>query len=270
MKKVILLLIAAALVFGTVFATSTLEQILESGKITILCGSGQNPLLKFIDQDGNPSGLIPDLLYLAAEKLGVDIEWDFSNVGLDQMPYYLSIGKADMVAVPFSIKFPMMGSLRFSEPYIVMRVTALVRVDSELTHVNDLANPSVRVAVPSPTLYEKEAFEDVFGREVLVTGSLNVMIENLQNGLVDAFVRDDIMLEIICKARSLPDSEFRILEGSIMPDPWGFVFAKGPETDELVEWFNWFLRWTKFSGKYEELYEKYFERPWLPEMFLDY
>jgi len=85
---------------------------------------------------------------------------------------------------------------------------------------------------------------------------------DLKLGRIDS-VMDD---EMICIELANKNPELKILEGYVRPDTYGLAFRQDQDSDSLVNWFNWFIKWEKLTGEYGKIYEKYVGKELVPRL----
>ena len=127
-----------------------------------------------------------------------------------------------------------------------------VRADeTEIQGPEDLAGKKVGVQLGTTgDIWLTESTE----AEVVRYDENTLAFQALANGDVDAAVADGPTVVDIIKAN--PEMNLKVLEGVYTEEQYGI--AVNPERQDLLEAINRGLAAVKASGKYDEIYEKYF------------
>lgn len=110
-----------------------------------------NPVLAQQAADGSPQGVSVALAKALANELGVELEMiTFDAAGkvfaaLDQGAWDIAFLAIEPVRAE---------QIAFSEPYVIIEGTYLVATDSPYTHVDDLDQPGLRLAVGKGAAYD--------------------------------------------------------------------------------------------------------------------
>ena len=206
------------------------------------------PPFGFLDDDNAPAGFDLDLMRAVAAHIGVPVEFQ-KVTSVTRIPLLLS-GNVDLVAASMTHTRERGRAIDFSLTYYTGGQSLLVRKDSAIAGVADLAGK--RVAVQQGTTLEKTiarlapaarvtAFRDydaawlalAQGRADVLTGSLNIL-----------------------QGFSKNNDGFKIVGGLLSTEPFGIGIRKGDFTlrdavDETLQDL-----WT--SGEYTKLYVKWF------------
>jgi polar amino acid transport system substrate-binding protein len=261
MKKSLSLLVLVLLVGMFVFASSTLEDITKRGKIIVATDMTAVPM-QYRDAEGNPTGFTVELMELAAEEMGVDIEW--RDMAWESLIPSLLSGKVDMIAANMSMTLERCKSVRFSDPYFLTGIVCLARADSEFTSWEDLKAEGVKMGATMGSVHA-DFIEDNWGKDASLYENLAEWVTDLSIKRIDGVMDDEmILIEVSNKNPNL-----KVLDGYVRPDTYGLTFRQDQESDSLVKWFNWFIEWEKLTGKYGEIYEKYVGKEWTPNPIVD-
>ncbi|MGE7993228.1 transporter substrate-binding domain-containing protein [Pseudomonas sp. NPDC089554] len=129
---------------------SALAELAPNGVLHAAINLG-NPILAQRGVDGEPQGVSVALAKALAEELGVPL----------QMHTYDAAGKvfAALEQGAWTLAFLAIDPLReaqiaFSEPYVLIEGTYLVRQDAPFQHVDDLDQPGLRLAVGKGAAYD--------------------------------------------------------------------------------------------------------------------
>jgi len=127
-----------------------LAELAPGGTLTAAINFG-NPVLAQRGPDGEPQGVSVALAKALAEELGVTL----------RMRTYDAAGKvfADLEQGAWNLAFLAIEPVReaqiaFSEPYVLIEGTYLVKRDAPYQHVDDLDQPGLRLAVGKGAAYD--------------------------------------------------------------------------------------------------------------------
>ncbi|UWF77826.1 MULTISPECIES: basic amino acid ABC transporter substrate-binding protein [Microbacterium] len=197
------------------------------------------------------TGFDIDLLDAIAEKL--DLELAVQDVGFEalQSGTTLQSGTCDIGASAMTITDERKENLDFSDPYYDSLQSLLVRADSGIESIEDLAGKNV--GVQQGTTGEAYAQEHAPDAQLVQYPSDGELWPALQAGQIDAILQDQpVNLE-----HEKADSAYTIVETYETGESYGFAFAKG-EKDALLEAVNEALAELRESGEYEKIYNEYF------------
>lgn len=197
------------------------------------------------------TGFDIDLLDAIAKKL--DLKLAVQDVGFDalQSGTTLTGGTCDIGASAMTITDERKANLDFSDPYYDSLQSLLVRTDSGIKGIGDLAGKNV--GVQQGTTGEAYATENATGANIVQYPSDGELWPAMQAGQIDAILQDQpVNLE-----HEKADSSYKIVEEYNTDEQYGFAFAKSEKT-ELVDAVNTALQELRDSGEYQKIYESYF------------
>jgi ABC-type amino acid transport substrate-binding protein len=233
------------------------DQIRSRGVLRV--GFVENPPSQFKDpSSGNWIGHNVDLANELAKQMGVKLEiveesWATIVPDLVQGRYDLSM--TDTVATP---KRAM--SVLFTEPYMVLGNSFLVRDDSKLQSFADLNSPDVTIAVISGQAAEKIIADDFPKAKIksLVTDSTFAPHLEVVNGNADAVYTDhSVNLQYL---RQNPNSHLKVLGGpNNQHEASGLAFAVPLNQYHFLNMLNVWLSYDRESGKLEALRKYWYE-----------
>lgn len=131
-------------------STTVLDQLAPAGVLTAAINYG-NPVLAQRGPDGRPAGVSVDLATALAGELDVSLNLvTFDAAGkvfaaLEQRTWNLAFLAIEPVRE---------AQISFSEPYVVIEGTYLVRQEAPFQRVADLDQPGVRIAVGEGAAYD--------------------------------------------------------------------------------------------------------------------
>ena len=147
-------------------------------------------------------------------------------------------------------------SVNFSDPYYVAGQTIVVREDETgISGIEDLAGRLVGVQEGTTGDFECDDLieEGLFKSEdVRRFPQVNEVFLALESGQVDAVIMDEPVANRYIEERG----GMKTIGGVFTEEEFGIAIAK--ENKELLEQINAALKEIKDSGRYDELYEKWF------------
>lgn len=204
------------------------------------------------EENGEYVGFDMDLMKEIAT--GLDLELAVQDVGFDglQSGAVLAAGQCDVGASAMTITPEREENLTFSEPYYDSLQSLLVPADSDIATLEDLAGESVGVqqGTTGKAYAEENSPEDT---EVVSFPSDAELYAALQAGNVAAILQD-----LPVNLNHTQDGEYTIAAEFETDEQYGFAFSK-EGSEELVEAVNTQLAELRDSGKYDEIYNTYFE-----------
>ncbi|MGF3056066.1 transporter substrate-binding domain-containing protein [Microbacterium sp. YY-01] len=226
--------------------------LIKDGTLTV-CSDIPYPPFEFEDPSSELgySGFDIDLLSAIAAELDLDIAVQVSGFDGLQSGTVLVAGQCDMAASAMTITDKRKANLDFSDPYYDSLQSLLVRADSGITGIGDLAGKNV--GVQQGTTGEIYATEHAEGANLTQYPSDGELWPAIQAGQIDAILQDQpVNIE-----HERADSDYTIVEEYDTDEQYGFAFAKG-EKDALREAINKALAQLRDSGEYQKIYDKYF------------
>lgn len=223
--------------------------LIQSGTLTV-CSDIPYPPFEF-EKDGEYTGFDMDLMTEIAS--GLDLELEIKDVGFEglQSGSALAAGTCDIGASAMTITEEREKNLDFSEPYYDSLQSLLVPKDSDITSIEDLAGKTV--GVQQGTTGQKYAQDNVpEDAEIKAYPSDAELFPALQSGGVDA-VLQDLPVNIL----HTEEGAFTIVEEYDTDEQYGFA-VKEEGSEELLKAVDKELASLRDSGKYQEIYDKYF------------
>lgn len=257
-RKIILSLVAASLVavVGLIgladwaAAASTLDKIKQRGKI-IVGVKADFPPFGYVDSAGKNLGFDVDVAHLFAQALFNDpskVELVAVTSG-NRIPF-LQTEKIDIIIATVTITEERAKVVEFSNPYFLSGSLLLVKKDSPLRGVEDLAGKTV--AVIQGAIQDADLAELAPRANRLKFGKVSEAVLAVKGGRAEAFAQDDIL--ILTLAKENPD--LKAVGKPFRPRPYGIAVRKGDT--EFIGWVNAQLARMKADGTYDKLWKKYF------------
>ncbi|MFK4759995.1 basic amino acid ABC transporter substrate-binding protein [Microbacterium sp. ZW T5_45] len=226
--------------------------LVEAGTLTV-CSDIPYAPFEFEGGDNGTgyTGFDIDLLDAIAKKL--DLKLSVQDVGFDalQSGTTLAAGTCDVGASAMTITDERKENIDFSDPYYDSLQSLLVRTDSGITGIDDLAGKNV--GVQQGTTGETYAGENAPEATLVQYPSDGELWPAIQAGQIDAILQDQpVNLE-----HEKADSAYEIVETYETDESYGFAFEKGKKT-ELLDAVNGALQELRDSGEYDTIYDTYF------------
>lgn len=224
-----------------------------SGEKIIVGLDDQFPPMGFRDENNEIVGFDIDLAKAAAEKMGVEIE--FQPIDWNSKELELSSDKINLIWNGFSINDERKAAMEFTEPYLDNRMIIVVNADSDVKSKADLAGKIVGVQDGSSAVDAVEA-DDIHNEfDSMPTYDDNVLaLADLEIGRLDAVVADEIVAKYYLAQN--PDKNFAILDDDFGSEVYGIAAKKG--NTELIEKLQTALNELSADGTAAEISEKWF------------
>ncbi len=261
MKK--FLLFALAMVFVlSVFAgcaaapaassDDSLKKIQDAGKFILGFDDTFMPM-GFKDKDGSYTGFDIEMAKEFCKKLNVElvlqpIDWDTKEMELNS-------GKIDCIWNGFTITDKNKEKLSFGTPYMANRQELVVKSDSAIKTLKDLAGKKVMVQESSAAhnaITKNEELNKSLGELLQTTDYLKALTE-LESGTVDCVGVDEIMVRYYIASE---DKSFRMLDENLGSEEYGVGFRLNDKA--LTEEWNKFYEEFKKDGTGAKISEKWF------------
>ncbi|MCQ2483463.1 MAG: amino acid ABC transporter substrate-binding protein [Clostridia bacterium] len=250
MKKLVALVLSAVMFASFACGCSSKGE----DKKFIVGFDSEFPPMGFIDDSGNYVGFDLELAAEVAKRL--DMEFVAQPIAWDSKDTELASGNIDCIWNGFTIT-GREDQYTWSEPYMANSQVVVVRSDSGIAALEDLAGKSVCVQKDSSGLAAVEENPDLastFAELVQVESYLNAMME-LESGAVDAIVMDEIVARY---ELSNSDADLVVLNVSLAAEEYGVGFLLGNE--ELRDKVQNTLKEMKADGTLAKISEKWFEK----------
>ena len=242
MKKILALVMVAVLAIAMVACGAPTEKdVLTMGT------NAAFPPYEFVDENNNVAGIDAEIAAAVAEKLGMELE--IKDMAFDSLITAVSSGAVDVVLAGMTVTPEREESVNFSESYATGIQVVIVKEDSAIATIDDLAGK--KIGVQTGTTGDIYCAGD-YGEDAVArydNGALAVAA--LQNGQVDCVVIDNEP----AKAFVAANEGLKILDTEYITENYAAAIAK--ENTELLEKFNAALAELKAEGKLDEIIGKY-------------
>ncbi|WP_430253510.1 ABC transporter substrate-binding protein [Neorhizobium sp. DAR64872/K0K18] len=252
MKILASLAIALPIAFSAVAAKADqLEDIKARG--TMVCGTlGTSQPFSFQDNATRTLvGYDVDVCKYVADKLGVKVEYKLLAVAA-RIPE-LQSGRVDIVAANLGWSKDRAEQIEFSHRYYTTPQKLLVRADSDIKTIEDLAEK--RIGATKGSSSERVIQERLPNARVIGYADSPAAFLSLQQRKVDAqFASELVLVRLVNQS---PDgSPTRILDKAVVDEPWGLGIKKGELG--LLKAVNSALDEAESSGEGQKIYDKWF------------
>lgn len=260
MKKKLLALVAAGamlalsatLLAGCSGGSNDAASDASSDTFKLVVGFDQSyPPYGYVGDDGEYTGFDLDLAAEVAARNGWDIE--LSPIDWDAKDALLGSGSINCIWNGFTME-GREDSYTFSEPYMLNEQVIVVKADSGMAELDDLAGKVVMTQVDSGALdVLEDAQADLAATfaELQTIGDYNNAFMQLESGIVNAVACDLSIAQYQMSAK--PDAY--VILGSLSSEHYAVGFAQGQ--DELAKTVSDTLRQMDEDGFVEELCKKY-------------
>ena len=212
------------------------------------------PPMGFVAEDGSYTGYDLELAEEVAKRLNLKfvakpINWDGKDLELNS-------GNIDCIWNGFSMN-GREENYTFVGPYMANKQVFVVKADSNISTLSDLAGKTVEVQKDSSGLEalsreENKSLKDSFSSLVEVGDYQSAMMD-LETGACDAICMDSVVAEYQIKTANKP---FVLLKDTLSAEEYGIGFKKG--NTELAEKVKKTLLEMKADGTVDKITEKWF------------
>ena len=205
------------------------EQIMQRGVLKVGINTDAKPF-GFIDNNGRVQGYDADLArYIAQYLLKSPNNLEFISVTPANRMLKASTGEVDIVIATMTITPQREEIIDFSIPYDSAGQALLVKSNSKITAIGDLAGQNVGVIWG--TTAEKNMLNLVPTANILGFKSYNEAFKALKSGDINAITSDDTILS----GFAMNDKSVKLLPKRYSREPYGIGFKKGKSSARLKE-----------------------------------
>ena len=225
--------------------------LVNEGSLTV-CTDAPYPPMEFEDPEtGEFTGFDIELMRAIAEQLGLDTQ--VVNSGFDPIVSgtALASGQCDIAAASITITEDREESVDFTEPYFEAEQSLLVKSDSGISSIEDLAG--ARVGVQSGTTGETYARENLpDDAEVVAFENPGDIFLGMEAGQIQGVIQD----LVVNQGRTLEDDSVEVVETYPTDEQYGFAAEEG--NTELTGAVNDALQTLRDEGEYDRIFEEWF------------
>jgi polar amino acid transport system substrate-binding protein/glutamate/aspartate transport system substrate-binding protein len=260
MKRMLALALVLALALGTAtpaLAESTLEKINQSGVLTIGTRTASPPFA-YVNKQNEWVGFSIDLVEQGIKpaiekKLGKAIKLDKKESTPPTRIPLLTSNAVDLIAGTMTDTRPRRDSVDFSLTFFVTGAQFLVKKSSPIKGIESIAGR--RIAAQQGSTNAKIVRERVPTAKLQEFPDQPAAFQALTQGQVDAYTNDGIQLYGL-KAKAPKPDDWKVVGDFFSYEPYGMAMRKNDSDFRAV--VNNGLMELIESGKYFELYEKWF------------
>ena len=223
-------------------------------KATFTVGFDQDfPPMGFVGDDGEFTGFDLELAAEVAKRMGKEIK--YQPIAWDAKDMELTSGNIDCIWNGFSIQ-GREDKYTWSKPYMKNDQVFVVKSDSSIDSIEDLAGKTVEVQTDSSAeaaLKENTELANTFGK-LQTVADYNTGFMDLEMGGVDAIAMDSVVANYQIKKRG--GNGFTVLDTPLSSEEYGIGFKLGNET--LRNEVQKALEDMKADGTMKTISEKWF------------
>jgi len=195
-------------------------------------------------------GFDVDLANLIAEELGMELE--IMDMEFNTLTGAVANGIIDIAVAGMTNTPERRDSVNFSEGYFTSKQMIIVPDGSDIKVTDDLTDQTIGVQLG--TTGDQFASMYIEGADIVRFDKGALAIADLLNGTIDAVIIDAEPAKNFVAAQD----SLQILENPFVEEEYAIAIAK--ENTELTEQINDALSTLKENGKYDEIFDKYFEK----------
>ena len=222
------------------------------GKLTMSTNASFPPY-EMVADDGSFEGIDIEVAGAIAQKLGLELQVD--DMGFDAALQAAQTGKSDMVMAGVTITEERQAVMDFSNSYANGVQVVIVKEDSPIQTVDDLANANMIGCQMGTTgyIYCSDTVENGgFGEDhVTPYDDGAAAVQALMNGQVDAVVIDNMPAQSYVAA----NPGLKILDGEFTNEDYAIGVAKG--NTALLDAINGALEELTADGTIQSIVDKY-------------
>ena len=222
------------------------------GKLTMSTNASFPPY-EMVADDGSFEGIDVEVAAAIAEKLGLEFQVD--DMGFDAALQAAQTGKSDMVMAGVTVTEERQAVMDFSNSYANGVQVVIVKEDSPIQSVDDLANANMIGCQMGTTgyIYCSDTVENGgFGEDhVTPYDDGAAAVQALMNGQIDAVVIDNMPAQEYVAA----NPGLKILDGEFTNEDYAIGVAKG--NTALLDAINGALEELTADGTIQSIVDKY-------------
>ncbi len=261
MKRTLYIIIITAFILGLTFSggcflkEDTAVTNLQKPVTYKVAVSGTFPPFGFVGKDGNPQGFEIDLINAIAKEEGFKVKCEVTS--WQGIMSALKSKNADILLESMTITDERKKEVDFSDPYFESTNYIMVPKDSQIQSLEDLKGKTIACSLgtTSDVTITKFLGKDYEGIKRFKKTTLAFL--ELRNRKVDAAIGDSGIVMYYIKSN--PEAKLIVLEDINFPkEYYGMAVRKGDR--ETLQRINSGLKKIKENGKYEEIFQKWFNK----------
>lgn len=229
-----------------------IQRIREAGILRVAMDPSLEPF-EFVDSNGRPAGFDVDLAQQIGARIGVDVQ--FVTTSYDGLYDALTTQKADIIISALYPDPTRTQSFAFSPPYFQAGDMLIVRADSGINDVADLAGKQVMVVYGTEAhMIAQQWMESLNPPVTLLPGDEpKTIIEVLASGYADAVLVDNISAQIHASSAN----GLRIVGSPVNDNP--YVIAARADDKALIEAIGQIIQEMRQDGTIEQLFQRWLQ-----------
>lgn len=262
MKKLLASLLLSACAFTGLAHAGVVDDAVKRGTLRV----GMDPTympFEMTNKRGEIVGFEVDLLKAMSKAMGVKLE--LVSTSYDGIIPALLTDKFDMIGSGMTLTQERNLRINFSEPFIVVGQTLLIRKDLEgkIKSYKDLNDGQYRITSKIGTTGEMVAKKLIAKAQYHGFDNEQEAVMDVVNGKADAFIYDaPYNVVAVNKAGA---GKLVYLEEPFTYEPLAFGLKKGDY--DSINWINNWLHQIQKDGTYERIHAKWFKNTaWLKDM----
>ena len=251
LKKLALVLTGALVSLALVGCGGSNDQAKQESKVLRVGSAIDFAPFEFQDEGQKDyQGFDMDLIRAIAKEMGSEAE--IQNIGFDGLIPALQAKNIDVIISGMTINDERKKNVLFSEPYYKSGLTIVVKKDNtDINGFKDLAGKTVAVQIGTTSAKEVKKNPDIQVKEL--NSSADTFLE-LKAGGVQAVVNDRPVNDYYIAKSG--EQDVRVVNELLTSEDYGIAMAK--DNQELQKKVDAALKKLKESGKYDEIYKKWF------------
>ncbi len=224
----------------------------EEGKLH-MSTNAEFPPYEMTTDDGGFEGIDVEVAGAIAKKLGLELVVD--DMGFNAALTAVQQGKSDIAMAGITVNAERQEVMDFSESYATGVQVVIVKEDSAIQSIDDLANAKMIGCQADTTgyLYASDTVENGgYGEDHVTaydTGALAV--QALVNGQIDAVIIDNEP----AKSYVAANQGLKILDGDWVTEDYAIAVQKG--NTQLLDAVNKAMSELKADGTFQDIVDKY-------------
>lgn len=218
----------------------------NEGKL-IWATNAEFPPYEYHGTDGSVEGIDAEIANYIGEQLGLEVECE--DMQFDSIIPAVTSGKADLGIAGMTITEDRLVNVNFSTPYISAGQVIIVKDDSAIAGVSDLAGKTIGVQLG--TTGDTYVSENVPDATIERYNKGFEAVQALTQGKIDAVVIDNEP----AKSFIATGEGIKIVEEPVTEEQYAIAVSK--DNEELLDAVNGVLADMEENGKLEEIIGKY-------------
>lgn len=226
----------------------------KDGKtLNVITHANWNPF-EYMDK-GQIVGFDIELMQAVAEEAGYTA--NIKDVGWEAIFQQIQGKSADAAISGITATDERKQTFAFSLPYFVSKEAILVPADSDITSIKDIQDKGKTVSVQNGSTAQV-ALEKILGKNDPNIKKTTISDQMLLGGQVDAMAGDETSILKIMQAH--PDKKLKIVydDQAFQPEYFSIMYPK--DSKDVKEKLDAALKKVIDSGKYAEIYKKWFKK----------